>query len=432
MSCGLTVKPCLLEIIQQTISRHSLATSGDLILVAFSGGPDSTSLLHALHTLGYSVAAAHLNHGCRGDESREDARWAKDFCDDLCIPSPAPHRASPALKRLHSVSLQQAARTARYEFLNEIADQIGATLIATAHTQDDRVETVLLNILRGTGTSGLRGIPYRRGRIIRPLLDVERAEVEAYCLEHGISPRRDSSNQSSAYSRNNVRNELIPYLERRYTASVKSSILRLSDIAAAEHDFLSTLAREWIDGRDEIDTGSLATLHLALQREVLRQWIAARRDGLSDVGHEAVNSIRQSASRSFDITLPGAGYRVVGNGVTLRLVKRNERKPAAELCLPLAVPGTTQFLKWTIDAKGELGAQIDRGSLSVRTWRNGDRIALPAGSRKLQDVFTDAKVARDQRHEWPVIADCLGVLAVPGLAVCSRAASLQILATRAE
>lgn len=416
--------------VAKTIADRGLIKSGDLVLVAVSGGPDSTALLHALHGLGYRVETAHLHHGIRGQEADQDAAYVRQICEKLSVPCHVGYRDVPRLQNEQRVSIQQAARQARYEYLSETAAQIGANAIATAHTRDDRVETVLLNILRGTGIEGLRGIPYRRGLFIRPLLDTPRAEVEAYCEEYGLTPRRDSSNLSSAYARNNVRSELIPYLERRYNASVRESLLRLSEIAADESEYMNNVAREWLAARSNIPAGELLSLPLALQRRVLREWIRAQRsDALVNIGHETIEAIRESAGENFAITLPGGEWIASGDGALLKLSQLAEHEEPQEAEIPTKLPSTVRFFHWLVEISGDASG-ADLGSLCVRNWRAGDRIRLPGGSKKLQDVFTDAKVPRPERHTWPVVADKNGPLIVANLCADVRARGLVATAER--
>ncbi|HEX5323552.1 MAG TPA: tRNA lysidine(34) synthetase TilS [Capsulimonadaceae bacterium] len=422
----------LLSSVQRTIAEKGLVESNQIVLVAVSGGPDSTALLHALHAIGYPVQAAHLHHGIRGQEADEDAAFVQEFCRKLSIPAHIGQRDVPKLQRESRLSVQQAARQARYEFLSQTAGEIGARLVATAHTRDDRVETVLLNILRGAGVEGLKGIPYRRGPFIRPLLDTGRDDVEAYCEEHGLSPRRDSSNRSPAYARNNVRSELIPYLERRYNESVKSALLRLSEIAAAESDYLADIARDWLSQNPEVPVDGVKNLPVALQRRVLREWIRSRRgEELANIGHETIESLRVALSEPVAFTLPGGDWIVRGDGAHLRLnrFEKPEETPAAEV--PVSVPASLRFFDWNVEVQGE-GVEVDKPSLCIRTWREGDRIRLAGGTKKLQDLFTNAKVPRIERRTWPIVADKDGPLCVANLGTSVRAGGLCVRAAKAE
>jgi tRNA(Ile)-lysidine synthase len=421
----------LVAAVQKTIHNHALFAEKDLVLVAVSGGPDSTALLHALYRLGYNLHAAHLNHSMRGEEADADAEYIKQFCDDLRIPITSEKRDVPAVKHELKLSKQVAARLVRYEFLENAAKSCGATHIATAHNRDDRIETMLLNMIRGSGSEGLRGIPYRRGIFVRPLLDVSRVEVESYCDLNNIIPRIDSSNNSPAYSRNNVRRELLPYLERRYNESVRDCLARLSQIAAEESDYLQSIASNWLTQRGGVPVSDFVIEPAALQRRILREYMRTVRDnrGLVDISHDTIERIRLNARFPLAITLPGGDWLAIGDGTSI-LLRRNiaiEEPPHVEM--PIALGAPTQFLDWNITILHVPdGVEPDR--MIVRTWKDGDRIKTSGGTKKLQDVFTNAKTPRIDRKRWPIIEDSAGIIAAPGLALALRAKGMEIDASR--
>jgi len=415
------------ETLQQTIETHSLFAFGELVLVAVSGGPDSSSLLHALKQLGYTLHAAHLNHGFRGSEAEDDVTFVRELCASLGVPLTSTYRDVPRIKKAQKLSSQVAARRVRYAFLEETASNIGASCIATAHNRDDRIETMLLNIVRGTGTDGLKGIPYRRSMYVRPLLDVSREEIEYYCEEHKLEPRRDSSNYSAIYARNNVRKELIPYLERRYNEAVRASLIRLSDIASAESDFLQDMARGWIGNSPAVPVSRLCSEPIALQRRVLREYIRSTRSDLqlTDISHEMVERIRLSAGSTFVIMLPGADWLVCGDSESIYMRRAPGSHQTFDLDMEAPINIPIAFLAWNL-CVSQLPDGVDSDSLRVRTWHTGDRIKTSVGTRKLQDVFTDAKVPRDERRQWPVLIDRDGIVAVPDLAYAARARGLVV------
>ena len=437
--------------------RWSLLSPYDFILVAVSGGPDSLSLLHALHAASQDrrlgdVQAAHLDHGLRGEESAQEAAWVAAWCAERGIVCHVERADVGALAKAQRVSKQQAAREARYEFLERVAARIGATKIATGHTQDDQVETVLLNVLRGTGLDGLRGIPPVRGLYVRPLLQVPRAQIEAYCERHGLTPRRDPSNQSSeTYTRNKIRLDLLPQLVRDYNPAVRSALLRLSEIATRDADYLRTQAeaalvdvtRERNPSRLVLDHAALRRLHPALLRHVLRAAIASVRGTSSGITHQHVESLASAIEKwyyqSFGLMLPAPLCKADLLPPTLTLSRGLIPHPALDFSLPLPVPGEGQLpeIGWTIRAAfaetdvtpdpflAFLNADaLDYDSLHVRTWRPGDKIA-PLGMgghhKKLSDVFGGAKVPREERYRVPIVADAGGLLWVVGHVVSERA-----------
>lgn len=442
----------MLDTLRHTLTSEPppLLAPGDTLLVAVSGGPDSLSLLHALHSLREeiglrSIAAAHFDHGLRGDESAAEALWVADWCETHGIKCHDGRADVAALAQERKLSIPQAAREARYAFLSETAAAIGANKIATGHTQDDQAETVLLNILRGTGTDGLRGIPRQRGLFVRPLLAISRMQIEEYCAEHALCPRRDSSNAKTDYTRNRVRLELLPQLAREYNPGIQNALLRLSEIAVRDSDYLHAQAqaalidvlREQDAFRLTLDRAALAQLHPALLRYVLRDAIARLRGTVEGVAYEQIDQVCRFISnpapsfRAVTLTSPICTFRVTEAAVTLALA--NVPSSLAYMSTPLSVPGeaTLTEIGWTIRASFEenenatmLDADAVQGELTLRNWRIGDRIA-PLGmnghTKKVSDIFIDAKVPKARRHHIPIIADEAGILWIAGYAVAERA-----------
>ena len=292
------------DALRRAAAHGGLIAPGDRLLVAVSGGHDSLALLHALHALRDEIGladlrAAHFDHGLRGEASAADAASVQAFCDRRDIPCALGRGDIRALAHDGKVSTQVAARLARYRFLEAAAAAAQTNKTATAHTQDDQVETVLLNILRGTGLDGLRGIPARRSPYIRPLLGVSRADVLTYCDEHSLTPCLDASNQATDYTRNRLRLQLLPQLARDYNPGVCASLLRLSEIAARDADFLQSHAESTLTavtlscdgGRLVLDCNKLRALHPALLRHTLRAAFRQERGTLEGLTHEHLEAL---------------------------------------------------------------------------------------------------------------------------------------------
>lgn len=290
--------------LHRSLTEHALIAPGDSVLVAVSGGPDSLALLHALHDLCGELGlaalhAAHFDHQLRGMESAADAAFVSAFCTRLSIPCHLGAADIAALARATHTSKQTAARQARYRFLETTASQIGAEKIATAHTRDDQIETVLFNILRGTGLDGLRGIPRRRGPYVRPLREVSHADVLAYCEAQSLTPRQDPSNLKTDYTRNRLRLDLLPQLARDYNSAVGSALLRLSEIADRDADYLHQQAQsafaDAVLASDTsmltLDCAKLRPLHPAMLRHVLRAALAQFRGTSDGLTHEHLEPI---------------------------------------------------------------------------------------------------------------------------------------------
>ena len=239
------------------IQEHRLVSSQHSLLVAVSGGPDSVCLLHILaklqEELGLKLHIAHLNHQLRGAESEADAQYVADLAHRLGIPATIEQRDVKTYQAAQRISLEEAAREVRYTFLTQVAKSIGASRAAVGHTADDHIETILMHLIRGTGTRGLRGLQpntmWQSGQnsltIIRPLLEVSRQETTDYCHHHQLIPRIDASNQSLSPLRNRIRHQLQPLLQS-YNPRVAEALLRTARIAADDLAYLDKeITRLW-------------------------------------------------------------------------------------------------------------------------------------------------------------------------------------------
>ena len=221
--------------LKNTIEKFNLLNKEDKVLVAVSGGPDSISLLNILHELGYNICTAHINHGIR-ENADNDERFVKEFCEIRNIPC---FIKKVKLKEIKSdMTTEELGRKIRYEFFDEIMKQENCTKIATAHNANDNAETVLMNMIRGTGLSGLKGIDISRDKIIRPLLEITRAEIEEYCEKENLNPCHDESNDETIYTRNKVRLELIPYIEKNINSNIVNNINRMAEIISGEEEYI--------------------------------------------------------------------------------------------------------------------------------------------------------------------------------------------------
>lgn len=435
---------------------------GDHVLVAVSGGPDSLALLHALDSLRIDIgllglSAAHFHHGLRGQEADDDAAFVADYCAARSIPC-FMGKADVAREAAQAhVSVQQAARAARYAFLAQAAQQCGADKVATAHTQDDQVETVLHHILRGSGLDGLRGIPARRGIYVRPLLGVIRAQVEAYCAAHALLPRRDSSNSDlSHYTRNRIRHALLPLLERDGYPGVRPALLRLSQTASADADFLHSHAEAMLRQATlaecvspvglTLSRAGLRALHPALLPHVLRAALRLVRGSTENVTHQhlaqVADALLSPAEAAWGMTTPAPACHVTVRVQTVTLTLPSGAMFPSDIgySAPLLVGGSVPMPSFGYSVQAELRPsaamppssptlevfdvrQVHLPSLHVRGWRPGDRIAprgLAGHTQKVQDVFTNAKVPRARRAQVPIVADQDGLLWLAGFAASER------------
>ncbi|MBR3162611.1 MAG: tRNA lysidine(34) synthetase TilS [Clostridia bacterium] len=236
------------EQILKTINKYELIKSGDKIVLAVSGGPDSIFMLDILIKLrkkiNYNIVVCHINHMIR-KEAEADEIFVKNFC--------AKYNIECFIKRIdvreyannNKIGTEEAGRIVRYEFFEEILKKTHSNKIALAHNKNDKVETILMNILRGTGIQGLKGIePIRDNKYIRPIIEIERKDIEKYCRDNNLNPRIDKTNFENIYTRNKIRNVVIPYIQKEFNPSIVESINRLSQIATEEDDFLNAYTKE--------------------------------------------------------------------------------------------------------------------------------------------------------------------------------------------
>jgi tRNA(Ile)-lysidine synthase len=237
------------EKILEIIKRYNLIENGDKIVVGVSGGPDSITLLNILKNIKekeiikFNLVVCHINHMIR-EEAVSDEKYVEEYCKKNNIEFFVKRIKVEEMAEKEKIGTEEAGRKARYEFFNEILNKTNANKIATAHTANDNAETVLMNIIRGSGTLGLKGIEAKSGKLIRPLIECKRSEIEKYCKDENLNPRIDKTNFENIYTRNKVRNMLIPYIENNFNPNIIEAINRLSDLSKQENDFLEKLTKE--------------------------------------------------------------------------------------------------------------------------------------------------------------------------------------------
>ena len=372
-----------------------LPPKGGVLLCAVSGGRDSVCLLHYLAAIapqrGFIVAAGHLNHQMR-PEARRDEDFVRELCRTLGVAFYT--EAAPVYETAArwGLGVEETGRRLRYEFLFRTADAIGAERIATAHHAQDQAETVLLNLLRGTGPEGLGGIPPVRGRIVRPLLQTSRAEIEDYLQENGLSHVEDSTNEDTHYARNRLRRELWPRLETINPALTKA-IGRTAEILRRENGYLDTLAAEYLPpSGTAVETARLLSAPEALRSRVMRLLLERTPTGKKDVGAAHIQALLALAESGGLLALPG-GLRAVCRDGWLRLTVCQE--PPPEMTLR---QGVNRWGDFDITLRGG-----ESGRVTVRTWSSADRMTVGRGSRSLKRLFSDAGIPPERRDAAPVV-----------------------------
>lgn len=444
----------LLHKVQETIDRHRMLATGDAVVLAVSGGVDSMAMLHLLfhlrtryHT---SLHVAHLNHDLRGIESAEAANFVQRQCEAHRIPVTITKADGKRLRDRRRGSLQAAARELRYRFLERVADEQGVGRIALGHHRDDQAETVLMNLLRGSGARGLGGIPPVRGRFIRPLIDCSREEIEQYVRREGIPYVEDPSNQALAYGRNRIRLELLPELAKRFNPRVVHSLANAATILEAEDTLLNDMAAKELhavlisQSRDElvVSIPLMTTLPSALRWRIIRRIAEELRVGRPELTCRQTFAIdRLLMTKDAQGAVHASGRlraRRAGNGLVLS-VRESQAKSRITPC-PLVIPGFTAIREALVSLHSDLVEKRESATLTsdtwtalldadrtglelhVRGWEEGDRF-VPlgmSGRKKLQDFFTDVKVPRDQRGHVPLVVSGGRIVWVAGLRVDER------------
>jgi len=416
--------------INDAIREKQLFNPGDTLIIGLSGGADSTALLHLLATLPsfpLNLVAAHLNHSLRGPDSDADEQFCRDLAAHYKIPFEMRQVDVKALALRESLNLEDAGRRARIDFFDELAVKWKASAVVLAHHADDQAETVLMRLLRGTGMSGLTGMPWCNGRgYVRPLLDVSRCELENYLKENKLSWREDASNLDTSFLRNRIRHELLPLLEQ-YNPSIRMSLTATAGILSDENQLLDALTVQTGEQFCSFtETGAtcpipqLRTLQPALQRRLIRLMLSRTAGSLECFSGRHLGNILQMAAAprpNLQIHLP-RGLVAVREYETLTIRHRDHTGTVpAEVTIP--GPGSYQLpdgshlqIELTqppLNLDDSNSACFDCTRMpfpwQVRTFLPGDRIQPLGmdGRKKVKDIFIDDKIPLARRRRIPLV-----------------------------
>ncbi|GAC1651403.1 MAG: tRNA lysidine(34) synthetase TilS [Ktedonobacteraceae bacterium] len=447
------------------IEQHALLPAHGTVVVAFSGGADSLCLLHILHTVcgqgkrypEVNLHVAHLNHQLRGEASEQEAAHVAHLADAWNLPYTIGTVDVQALARQEQRSLEDAGRTARYRFLREVAQ---GQPIAIAHHQDDQVETLLLHWIRGGGTASRIGLQPRQQDIIRPLLAVMHAEIVAYCEQHGLTPIEDASNSDTRFYRNRIRHQVLPLLETM-NANFRETLVRNAEVMRVDVEWIETQVEQaWSDVvlTEQVATlvlsiPPLRALSLSIQRHLLRRVTSMLHGGQSPLElrhYVLLEQLLQRENDNLHVSLSLPGSLVVRRDAHTLLFQRTDREavPAVDEQLgiqqevTLPIPGSVilQGTPWTVVAEvlSEESTRRIRASLRQPDWKNvllpstpftvyldaervgsclrirtrrpGD-VLRPLGmmlDKKIQDIFIDKHIPRDQRNTSPLFFNTEG------------------------
>jgi tRNA(Ile)-lysidine synthase len=437
----------ILKKVKQTIKKHSMLKGGERVLVGLSGGPDSVSLLHLLNELReewrLSLNALYVDHGLRPEKTPYEIDFCAELTERLNVPCSVKKVDVREFSDKENLSIQEAARHLRYLAFEEHAFQIEADRVATGHNADDQAETLIMRLLRGSGPRGLSGIPPVRGTFIRPLIMVERSEIEKYLDEGGIRFIIDTSNLKQDYLRNRLRHEVMPIL-KKYNPNLTGTLCRTTNILREENEYmeiavtksLMRLISRKTGDRIELFLSPLENMEKVILRRALIRAIEETR-GLRGIGLEHIEeiiSLIRTGSSGSRIYLPG-GIRVIKDYSTLIITSAAPRKLGEHV---LQVPGETVLKEsglvlissvgddstGTGDGKTEAAFDFDmlRFPLKVRSRQAGD-FFYPSGfgkRKKLQDYFVDEKVPRDIRDTVPLLLSGEDILWVVGYRMDDR------------
>ncbi len=466
--------------VRHSIERQRLVMPGETVVVGVSGGPDSLCLLHILQQLAPDLSlglhVAHLNHQMRGEDADADAAFVGRLAADWGLPVTIESADIPALARAHKMAPEEAARRTRYAFLARVARQVGARTIAVAHNADDQTETVLMHWLRGSGLAGLRGmlpaVPmedlrlevegWRLGAespisdlessfsslqsltLIRPLLDVPRVDIEAYCAQHNLQPRFDRSNLDTTYFRNRLRHELLPYLQT-YNVNIREVLQRSASVIAADYELL----REQLDiaWRQVVCSESTQAitfdlldwraLPLALRRSTLREAIHRLRRALRNIDFVHVENavgILADGETGAQATLPQGLMLTIGYDTFIVADEDYRDLPDLPLlltgqALPLALPGRTRLPEsaWVLEVQVSPPSAIpDAGVAAAWGWeayldaetvgpspvlrprRPGDRfcpLGMEGRGKRVNEFMINEKIPASWRAHIPLLVN---------------------------
>jgi len=437
------------DIFHATVKKYQMIQRGDRIVVGVSGGPDSITLLNLLYRYSefYQIRliCAHLNHNFRPGDAEKDAEYVKEFCRARHIPCVAEFVDVPDMAAKGGLSSEQAGRKARYGLFNRVLNENKFNKIAVAHNMEDQVETVLMRLIRGAGTEGLGGIRPVRGNIIRPLLETPRALIEEYCVKNRLNPVTDKSNFQPVYYRNKIRLELLPYIKANYNGGIERALLDMAQILRQENDYLDGACRkifkEYVSeaetGRLEFRREDLMGLHNAVRRRVLRmgvEYLKGNTDNL-EFGHiEQVCALLESGKTGKRINLPRGLVAGIEYGKVF-LDDKQDSKKALDGVYRLVIPGTTRLheINGIIEADiigvdryvkqkdcdnntAFMDFEITGRNLMASKRKEGEKF-IPLGmkgTKKLKDLFIDAKVPREKRDCIPIIRNEHGIVWVAG------------------
>jgi tRNA(Ile)-lysidine synthase len=430
----------MIKTIHKTLKRHSMLCKNDRLLLCVSGGPDSIAMAHAFCEIakgtGIKLFIAHVNHSLRGIESDRDQIYVENTARRLGLPVIIKKADTLGFSKEHGLSIEDAARRLRYDFFVKAAKENKINVIATAHTRDDQVETVLMRVIRGAGLRGLRGILLERDigdiRIIRPLIDVTRKQVTEYLVSQRCRPRSDKSNSDIRFFRNKVRLKLLPILERDYNPRIRSVLSNFAETANEDYEYLrinhkmifDKLANRTRTGIVDIALPGLKRQHMSAKRGIVRNAIESLSSGLDNIDYrhwQEIDSLIDSRPSGSRVDLPNNIVAEKTKSSIRFFIARKKILHKALIASTISkIPGAEYFGRYIVKAdiverrpvftnKPRNTEYLDIKDkdlpLKLRVCSDGDRMR-PLGMKnykKLSDIFIDEKIPAGKRKSIPII-----------------------------
>lgn len=422
------------------ITNNKIIDRGEDLLLAVSGGPDSLTMLDLFtkikSNLELKLVVFHLNHRFR-PEADDDAKFVSKIADSYGLKSVIEEFDVPEYIVKKGLSPEEGAREVRFDLLSKWARKLNINKIVLGHNKDDLVETIFLNMIRGSGLKGLVGIEpvtnYKGLFLVHPLLDIYRKEIEDYCIQNGLNPCRDSTNEHNIYTRNRVRHQLIPLIEEKINSGVKEVMARMAEHLRQEEYFLTELAQkgyndaivEQTDDKIILSLSNLQKQHSVLRRRIITRAVKKIQGDSTDfytAHYQAINKLIAEGKTGNIIQLKG--QLQVRRSYNILILETEDNQPVEDFCLTLSVPGKIELNNRQIRAeiisknsdwkkiafqKNVCLADMDQIELplSVRNRRDGDRF-VPLGMKgvkKVKDFFIDEKVPVTKRDMIPLVVD---------------------------
>ena len=407
----------LFPIFAETVKKHRLLYKNDRVLVGLSGGADSVALLHLLlqaaDKYGITVGAAHINHQLRETADR-DMNFCKDLCDKLGVKLDILTVDIKKAAKAQGMSEELCARNVRYDFF----DSLGYDEIATAHNKNDNAETILFNFMRGAGTSGLCGIPYRRKNIIRPLLDIKKADIAEFCMESGYDFVTDETNFEEVYTRNKIRLSLIPQIENNFNENFVDTITENAELLRFDEEFLTHSAKRMFTG--EIKAELLEKVEGAMLLRFIQLYYKKQTGASHNLSYSHVKKLIDLLNTNrtgSKIDLPNGFEGYISYGKLI--IDKKTENVGFEYPIfpdkPLYIPEIAKTVILKSDKNGKI-ALSDTDALTVRSKRNGD-FFYPSGmqgKKRLSDYFTDKKIPQKQRFNIPILTKGGDIVSIIG------------------